>query len=290
MSLDSTDGMGTLYLVPTPIGDPRDITGRAVEVLTAADIIACEDTRNTRTLLTTLGIEHSTLISYHEHNEQSRTAQLLARLESGADIAVVSDAGTPLVNDPGFRLVSAAIDLGVRVCPLPGANAPITALIGSGLPVHHFHYLGFLPRRGAARRAALEAVRSGTATVILFEAPHRIIEMLEDVRQTLGDRRVALARNLSKQDEEFLRGPISEVVALLEVRETVRGQFTVVIAGDDDHDRSAQEARAAELIGALARHGAERHLIRDVVREVSGLPRNRVYELVTAELDRDTDL
>lgn len=287
MSQESADGAGTLYLVPTPIGDPRDITGRAIEVLTAADVIACEDTRTTRTLLDILGIEHTALLSYHEHNEQSRTVQLLARLESGADVAVVSDAGTPLVNDPGFRLVSAAIDLGIPVRPLPGANAPITALIGSGLPVHHFHYLGFLPRRGAARRAALEAVRSGTATLILFEAPHRIVEMLEDVRQTLGERRVALARNLTKPDEEFLRGPISEVVGRLEALETVRGQFTVVIAGDDSRHRSAQEAAAAELASALARHGAEPRLIRDVLREVSGLPRNQVYDLVTAELDRD---
>lgn len=283
MSQEPTDGTGTLYLVPTPIGDTRDITNRAIEVLAAADVIACEDTRNTRTLLNALGVDHHGLLSYHEHNEQSRTVQLLARLESGADVAVVSDAGTPLVNDPGFRLVSAAIDLGIPVRPLPGANAPITALIGSGLPVHHFHYLGFLPRRGAARRAALEAVRTGTATLLLFEAPHRIVEMLEDVRTTLGERRVALARNLTKTDEEFLRGPISEVIAGLEALETVRGQFTVVIEGKPDSGDHGEEAAANELIAVLLRHGVDGRAIRDVVCDVTGLSRNRAYALISAQ-------
>lgn len=288
MSREPVDAAGTLYLVPTPLGDHRDITERAKDVLATVDVIACEDTRNTRTLLNALGIEAGHLLSYHEHNEQSRTTQLLTRLEQGADVAVVSDAGTPLVNDPGFRLVSAAIDIGVTVRPLPGANAPITALIGSGLPVHQFHYLGFLPRRSAARSSALEAVRTSPATVILFEAPHRVLEMLHDVRDVLGERRIALGRNLTRSDEEFLRGTVGDVIESLEALETVRGQFTICIEGLRDGG-DADESAATELVAVLARHGADGRLIRDVVREMSGLPRNRVYDLVAAALDAGDD-
>jgi 16S rRNA (cytidine1402-2'-O)-methyltransferase len=278
-------GSGTLYLVPTPIGNPRDITLRAIDVLGQVGMIASEDTRHARSLLQPLGIQ-TRLVSYHEHNEESRGEQLLAALRAGTDIALVSDAGTPLVNDPGYRLVAAAVAEGIRVSPLPGASATTTALIGSGLPVHRFHYVGFLPRRSPARRAALEELAGLAATLIFFEAPHRMLETVRDLRAVLGDRPAALARNLSKADERFVRGPLSTVEAELAAQEVVRGQYTVVVGGAGEE--TAEEARglADRLAGALLRGGAAGRLVRDVVREVTGLPRNEVYDLVQAAESR----
>jgi 16S rRNA (cytidine1402-2'-O)-methyltransferase len=277
-------GAGTLYLVPTPIGNPGDITLRAIEVLRRSSIVASEDTRHTRTLLQPLGIE-TRLLSYHEHNEESRTQQLLAALHDGVDVALVSDAGTPLVNDPGYRLVVAAIGAGVRVCPLPGASATITALIGSGLPVHRFQYVGFLPRKPAARRAALARLKGVDASLIFFEAPHRVVETVSDMRDVLGDRPAALARNLTKADEDFVRGPLSDLAAGLAGQDTVRGQYTVVVGGAGDDGSDDARALADRLTGSLLRHGADARLTREVVREVTGMPRNWVYDRVQAALD-----
>ncbi|GLY25640.1 16S rRNA (cytidine(1402)-2'-O)-methyltransferase [Micromonospora sp. NBRC 101691] len=270
---------GTLYLVPTPIGHPGDITLRAIEVLGRVGVVASEDTRHTRRLLQSLEID-TRLLSYHDHNEESRSQQLLGLLREGTDVALVSDAGTPLVNDPGYRLVVAAVEADVPVRPLPGATASVTALIGSGLPNHQFHYVGFLPRKEAARRTALTSLRSSVATLVFFEAPHRIVAMLEDVRAVLGDRPAALARNLTKDDEEFLRGPLSELVARLDAEAVVRGQFTVVVAGAGEEPADEEHALAHRLTETLMRHGADSRLVREVVREVTGLPRNWVYEQV----------
>lgn len=270
---------GTLYLVPTPIGNPRDITLRAIDVLHRVSVVACEDTRHARSLLRPLGIETAT-ISYHDHNEESRSQQLLTALADGADVALVSDAGTPLVNDPGYRVVTAAIAAGIRVCPLPGTSAVTTALIGSGLPVHSFHYVGFLPRRTAGRQAALAGMRGIDATLIFFEAPHRILAAVRDMRDVLGDRPAALARNLTKPDEAFLRGQLSAVATELAAIATVRGQYTVIVGGADDDGSGEAPALADRLTDALLRQGAGPRLIREVVREVTGLPRNWVYERV----------
>lgn len=279
MRPDVDPDLGTLYLVPTPIGDPDDITARAVAVLTSVAAVACEDTRNTLSLIRPLGVT-ARLLSYHEHNEESRGRQLLEMLLAGDDVAVVSDAGTPLVNDPGYRLVAAAIDAGVRVRPLPGASAPVTALIGSGLPVHRFQYVGFLPRKAAARRAALADLADTAATLIFFEAPHRMLETLRDMAETLGDRQVAAARNLTRADEEFLRGPLSGVVAALAAEDPVRGQFTVVLAGKDEGDDDSAKELAGKLATAMIGHGATSRFASDVIREVTGLPRNWVYDRV----------
>jgi 16S rRNA (cytidine1402-2'-O)-methyltransferase len=270
---------GTLYLVPTPIGNPRDITLRAIDVLGRVGVVASEDTRHTYRLLQSLGIE-ARLLSYHDHNEESRSRQLIASLLDGTDVALVSDAGTPLVNDPGYRIVAAAIGEGIRVCPLPGATASVTALVGSGLPNHHFHYAGFLPRKEAARQATLAGLRAISATLIFFEAPHRIVATLTDVREVFGDRKAALGRNLSKDDEEFLRGPLSDLITALDAEQVVRGQFTVVVAGADEEAADEARALADRLVEAMLRHGGQGRLVRDVVREVTGLPRNWVYERV----------
>jgi 16S rRNA (cytidine1402-2'-O)-methyltransferase len=184
---------GTLYLVPTPIGHPDDITLHALAVLRRVPVVAAEDTRHTRSLLRDHDVDLGSrrLVSYHDHVEESRSAALLAVLRGGEDVALVSDAGTPLVNDPGYRIVTGAIAEGIPVRPLPGASATITALVGSGLPVHRFHYLGFLPRKSAARRADLGRVRDVDATLIMFEAPHRILDTLGDMLDVLGDRPAA---------------------------------------------------------------------------------------------------
>jgi len=266
---------GTLYLVPTPIGNPGDITLRAIEVLRAVAVIAAEDTRNARTLLRPLQID-TRLVSYHDHNEESRTGQLVDRLRAGEDVALISDAGTPMVNDPGYRLVTAAIEADLRVVPLPGANAPISALVGSGLPVHRFCYAGFLPRKAAARQAALGRLRGVDATLIFFEAPHRLAEMVADLALVLGDRRAALARSISKPDELFRRGLLPDLAAELATEE-VRGQYTVVVAGAEETSSELDPHRLAEV---LIGNGADPRLTRAVVQQLTGLPRNQVYELV----------
>jgi 16S rRNA (cytidine1402-2'-O)-methyltransferase len=283
---DAAPGAGTLYLVPTPIGNPRDISLRAIDVLRQVGIVASEDTRHARSLLQPLGIE-TRLLSYHDHNEESRSRQLLDALRSGVDVALVSDAGTPLLNDPGYRVVTAAIADGIRVCPLPGPSATITALIGSGLPSHRFHYVGFLPRRSAARRAVLAQLRGLPDSLVFFEAPHRLVETLQDMHDVLGDRPAALARNLTKADEEFIRGRLSAVAAELAGREVVRGQYTVVVGGGADEALGDAQALADRLTDVLLRHGAGSRLARDVVRDVTGLPRNWVYERVRLAEERE---
>lgn len=269
---------GTLYLVPTPIGNPDDITARAVDVLGRVHVVAAEDTRHARSLLAPLGID-TRVVSYHDHNERQRGPQLLDTLRAGQDVAMISDAGMPLVNDPGFRLVSAAIAAGVRVTPLPGPSATITALVGSGLPVHRFHYVGFLARKAAARRGELARLRGIDASLIFFEAPHRIVETLEDMRAVLGDRPAALARNLTKADEAFLRGTLAEVTGQLAAGD-VRGQYTVVVGADPAAATDDANALATRLIEAMLRRGASARLTREVVQDVTGLPRNQVYQQV----------
>ncbi|MEO7288229.1 MAG: 16S rRNA (cytidine(1402)-2'-O)-methyltransferase [Jatrophihabitantaceae bacterium] len=272
---------GTLYLVPTPIGNPRDLSQRAIDVLGQVGVIAAEDTRHARSLLQPLGIG-TRLLSYHDHNEESRTPQLLDLLAGGTDVALVSDAGTPMVNDPGYRVVLAAIAGGFRVCPLPGPSAALTGLIGSGLPVHSFHYAGFLPRRSAARQASLRRLAELAATLIFFEAPHRLAEMLEDLQAVLGDRPAALARNLTKRGEQFQRGTLSELIARLAEQDTVRGEYTVIVSGNDQQLGDEAQAQADRIIQVLLDNGASGRLVRDAVRELTGLPRNWVYERVQA--------
>lgn len=273
-----------MYLVPTPIGNPRDITLRAIDVLQEVAIVAAEDTRHARSLLQPLGID-TRLLSYHDHNEESRGRQLLAALRAGEDVAVISDAGTPLVNDPGFRLVTAAIEEGFPVRPLPGASAVLTALIGSGLPVNRFQYVGFLPRRSAARRAALQRLERIDASLIFFEAPHRLPEALEDVYGVLGDRLAALAVNLTKPDEQIRRDRLSNLVQELAAQDVVRGQYTIVVAGatgpgapEDTAERAG--ALADQLAAALLGRGVSTRVTREVIQEVTGLPRNQVYDRV----------
>ncbi len=219
---------GTLYVVATPIGNLEDITYRAVRILKEVDLIACEDTRESRKLLGHYGIE-TRAVSYHEHNEAEKAVELVERLQGGQSIALISDAGTPLVSDPGYRLVEHAAAAGIPVVPVPGASAALAALAASGLPTDSFRFAGFLPAKASQRRRALEEIRDETATVIWYETPHRILETLQDMVDTLGARPMVLARELTKLHEEFLRGTPALIRAELEARPSIRGEMTLIV-------------------------------------------------------------
>jgi len=222
-------GAGTLYLVGTPIGNLEDITLRALRVLKEVDLIACEDTRHTIQLLDHYGIEKMT-VSYHEHNELTRAAELIVHLEQGDNIAMVSDAGMPGVSDPGYRLIALAVRHHIKVVPVPGASAFLSALVASGLPTDSFRFSGFLPAKQGARRTLLEAIRQSPRTQIFYEAPHRIVETLEDVVELLGpDRHIVVAREVTKLHEEFLRGRAEDLLATLKHRGDVKGEITLLI-------------------------------------------------------------
>jgi 16S rRNA (cytidine1402-2'-O)-methyltransferase len=237
-----------LYLVGTPIGNLEDITLHALRVLKEVDVIACEDTRQTQKLLNHYAITTRT-ISYHEHNEMTRAAELVKEMQEGASIALVTDAGMPGISDPGFRLISLAILHHLPVVPIPGASAFLAALVASGLPTDSFRFSGFLPAKRGERRAALEAIKDSPRTQIFYEAPHRIVEALADVVGVLGNsRQVVIAREVTKLHEEFLRGHAGEVLETLKARDGVKGEITLLIAKpEESHARGAADAPSARL-------------------------------------------
>jgi 16S rRNA (cytidine1402-2'-O)-methyltransferase len=220
---------GKLYLVATPIGNPEDITLRAIKVLRRVDIIAAEDTRRAKRLLARYRIK-APLTSFFEHNEPTKKEALIRRLDEGHDIALISDAGTPGVSDPGFRLIKQAIEQGIEVITLPGPSAHVAALVVSGLPTDSFHFFGFLPPKGAKRNKRLEEMRELRGTTILYEAPHRLLRTLQDIKECCGERQIVVARELTKTYEEVIRGEITEVLEGLKKRK-IRGEITLVVAG-----------------------------------------------------------
>ena len=235
-----------LYLVATPIGNLEDITLRALRVLKGVDLIACEDTRQTQKLLNHYGITTRT-ISYHEHNEMTKAAELVVDLEGGAKIALVTDAGMPGISDPGFRLTSLAIRHHVPVIPIPGASAFLAALVASGLPTDSFRFSGFLPAKRGERRTLLESVSNSPRTQVFYEAPHRVLEALQDVIEVLGpERHVVVAREVTKLHEEFLRGRAAEILEILKSRGNVKGEITLLIAkADETTSQPLTDARAS---------------------------------------------
>jgi 16S rRNA (cytidine1402-2'-O)-methyltransferase len=223
-----------LYLVATPIGNLEDITLRAVRVLKEADLIVCEDTRQTQKLLNHYGITTRTS-SYHEHNEMTRAAELVLELESGARVALVTDAGMPGISDPGFRLISLSIRHHVPVVPIPGASAFLAALVASGLPTDSFRFSGFLPPKSGQRRQLLESIKTSPRTQVFYEAPHRVTEAVEDIVEILGgERQLVIAREVTKMYEEFLRGRASEVLERLKARGDIKGEITLLIGKAED--------------------------------------------------------
>jgi 16S rRNA (cytidine1402-2'-O)-methyltransferase len=242
-----------LYLISTPIGNLEDITLRAIRVLKQADLIACEDTRQTLKLLNRYGINTPT-ISYHEHNEAARAAELVEKLAQGSRIAVVTDAGTPGISDPGFRLVSLAIERGLPVVPIPGPAAFVSALVGAGLPVESFSFRGFLSPKTGARRRELEQVRNSMQTEVFYEAPHRIAATLEDALAVLGpERRIVVARELTKIHEEFLRGTTAQVLDVVQSRGEMKGEIVFMIGPAEAGKNAAPTISIRDRIEQLMR-------------------------------------
>jgi 16S rRNA (cytidine1402-2'-O)-methyltransferase len=246
-------GTGVLYVVATPIGNMGDISARAREILAGVGAVAAEDTRHSGRLLRELGLERP-LISLHEHNERARLGELIARLRGGESIALVSDAGTPLVSDPGYLLVAAAIEAGILVSPVPGANAAIAALSASGLPCERFSFEGFLPARAAARRRRLAELAAEPRTLVLYEAPHRLVECLDDLVAACGEnRRACIAREITKRFETFYRGSLGELAARAKSdADLARGEAVILVEGVPDAEPTA--AQLDETLAVLLRH------------------------------------
>lgn len=276
---NTAERRGCLYLVGTPIGNLEDITVRALRILREADQIACEDTRHTQKLLTHYDI-HKPLVSYHEHNELTRAPELVMAMEQGQQIALVSDAGMPLVSDPGYRLVTLCLRHHVPVVPIPGPSALLAALSASGLPNEEFLFAGFLPARSGERRRALEHLRIEDRTIIFYETPHRIEECLADVLEILGDRPACLAREVTKLHEEFRRGKLSELVASLEAQ-PARGEITLLI-GPPEANSAAQADTAqglADRVEELIRQAKlDRKEALKLAAKERGLTRRAAYE------------
>jgi len=276
-----------LYLVATPIGNLDDITLRALRVLQSVDRIACEDTRQTQKLLNHFDIRTPT-VSYHMHNEGPRTDELLAELNQGARIAVVSDAGTPGIADPGAPLVAAAIAAGISVYPIPGANAAISALIASGLSTEQFLFHGFLPAKAGQRKTALEALERNGATHIFYEAPHRILDTLADIEAVFGaNQHIVIARELTKLHEEFLRGAVGELHAQLTARPAIRGEIVLLLAPDAPSGTAAQTLSVAQEVAALMKSEAlnEKDALKRIARE-RGIGKSEAYRELQREQNR----
>ncbi len=283
---ENTNGRGAsgtgslLYLVATPIGNLEDITLRALRVLKEVDLIACEDTRQTLKLLSHYGIQ-TRLVSYHEHNEMTKAAELMVDLEGGAKIALVTDAGMPGISDPGFRLIALAIRHHVPVVPIPGASAFLAALVASGLPTDSFRFSGFLPAKAAQRRKLLESVKESPRTQVFYEAPHRLLETLANVVEVLGnDRHVVVAREVTKIHEEFLRGRAGEILEQLKARGDVKGEITLLIAKEESQEPKAESRsisiaqRVREIIAA--ENADEKTALKKVAKE-RGIGKSEAY-------------
>jgi len=285
---------GTLYIVATPIGNLEDITHRALRVLREVELIACEDTRRTITLLNHFGIKTRT-ISYHEHNERERAAELAKLLEAGKSVAIVSDAGTPLISDPGFRIVNTAIERGIMVVPIPGPTAFVAALVASGLPSDQFFFAGFLPAGANARRAHLEDLAAIPATLVFYEAPHRIAATLGDALDVLGNRKAAVARELTKIHEEIVGGNLGELAETFSQGPSRRGEIVLLISGVGKSASNAPESTgepelsSANLVGRVRQLESEgldsRTALKKAAREL-GFKRAEAYRLIVAQKNR----
>lgn len=279
---------GRLFVVATPLGNLQDLSPRAVATLRAVALVACEDTRRTRPLLRGHGITTPTT-SFFEHNERFKGEAILAALREGKDVALVSDAGTPGISDPGFRLVREAREEGLTVLPVPGPSAVVTALSVSGLPTDRFLFVGFLPSRSRARRVAIEELRDVRATLVLYESPQRVVACLSDLVEGLGDRRAFLCREATKLHEEYRGGCLSEIRDALESRDAVRGEIVLVVAGAGGAAGSTTPPAPAEPVTAfVARRVAEGLTRRAAAKEAArlyGLPAREVYRLTLAEED-----
>jgi len=267
-------------VVATPIGHLEDITLRAIRTLKQVDLIAAEDTRHTKRLLAAHQIENH-LISYHEHNEQQRTAELIDRLENGAAIALVSDAGTPTVSDPGYRLVEAAAARRIPIVPIPGVSAAIAALSVAGLPTDSFTFVGFPPRKKAKRQQQLQQLANLTQTLVFYQSPRRVLKFLTEVKEAFGDRPAVLARELTKLHEEIIRGPLTRILEQVEQRPEIKGECTLLVGGAEGPEPTPQDLDTA-IADALARSDQTLSgLAKDLARRF-GVPRKVIYDKALA--------
>jgi 16S rRNA (cytidine1402-2'-O)-methyltransferase len=277
---DATHKNGHLYLVATPIGNLEDITVRALRVLGEVDLIACEDTRHTAKLLHHYGINKPTL-SYHQHNEASRAAELLERLEEGINLALVTDAGTPLISDPGQRLVSLCLERRIPVIPIPGPSAVIAALTASGLPAEEFVFVGFLPSRPNERRKVLAELAHENRMLALYEAPHRLVDTLSDALQHLGRRQAVIAREITKAHEEFLRGDLAELLVQVQQR-PVRGEITLIIGPPSHGTHEGEQLCVSPLHERVEQIMREQHVDRKAALKLAarerGLTKREAYK------------
>jgi 16S rRNA (cytidine1402-2'-O)-methyltransferase len=279
---------GTLYVVATPIGNLEDITLRAVRVLKEADLIACEDTRHTAKLLSHYGIDRPT-VSYHEHNEAARAEELVAKLEQGLNVAQVSDAGMPGISDPGYRVIRLAIERGVTVVPIPGPSALVAALAASGLPTDSFQFLGFLPAKSGQRRTTLEGLRHAEHTTVVYEAPHRIEETMNDILELLGaERPVVLARELTKMHEEFLRGTAAQVLQRMQER-PLKGEMTLLIGkGAAQETQAAVKDIAQRLEEIMREQKLDEKAGLKILAKERGISKSEVYREVQRRRNRQS--
>ncbi len=279
--------IGDLYVVTTPIGNMEDITLRALKTLGQVDLVAAEDTRHTGRLLAYHDIKNN-LISYHEHNEEARTPVLIHRLKTGSSVALVTNAGTPAVSDPGYRLVKAAIANDIRVIPIPGVSAVITAISAAGLPTDSFIFSGFPARKKSKRIEQLKALAKENRTLIFYESPGRILTLMEEIINVMGDRYCVLCREMTKLHEEFLRGILSEIMNILRERPAVKGECTLLVKGREENNEVSPDVVRAELIKGLAENGSKLSEVSKTVAQKYGLPKNKVYE-AALKLKRKVD-
>ncbi|WP_020586843.1 16S rRNA (cytidine(1402)-2'-O)-methyltransferase [Desulfobacter curvatus] len=276
---------GTLYIVATPLGNLEDMTFRAVRILKEADLIAAEDTRHSKKLLAHYGITTPT-IACHEYNEIAKTHDLIQRLENGTSIALISDAGTPLISDPGYRLVSQAGEKGILIVPVPGCNAAITGLSASGLPTDAFVFLGFAPKKQGRLDSFLNDAAHHKATLIFYESPRRVIRLISSSITAFGDRQACLARELTKQYEEFVRGPLSSILSTLKARETIKGECVLLIKGADEQPVGL----STEQMEAMIMDGLNQNMrTGELAKKIAGLancPKSRVYDMILALKNR----
>ncbi len=267
---------GKLYIVSTPIGNLEDITNRAVRTLKEVDIIACEDTRVTKKLLNYLSVTKP-MQSYHEHNETEKSIEVVNELLKGKNIALVSDAGTPGISDPGYRLIKLASESGIEVLTIPGPCAAISALSISGLPTSSFTFIGFAPRTEKKRKDFLEEIKNYPQTNIFYESPYRALKTLKSIQQVFGDRNCSVSRELTKIYEETIRGKLSEVISILEKKEKIKGEFTIVVEGHNTNFSNTQIDIEPELI-KLKKQGKS---LKEAVTEICGIykvQKNEVYK------------
>ncbi len=273
-----TEIIGVLYVVATPIGNRADITLRALDILREVDLIAAEDTRKSGSLLAYYQIKNR-LISFHEHNEKKRTPELIGKLLDGMTIALVSNAGTPLVSDPGYRLIEAAIANKITVTPIPGVTAATAAMSVSGLPTDSFVFIGFAPKKKGKRLKFLTELSTESRPLIFYESPKRILSLMEEIISCMGDRNAMLAREMTKLHEEFVRGTVSQILKTIRSRSTLKGECTLLVSGRQALEQIDPEIVKTEIKAALQNGRNKLSKIARTVAEKYGLPKNEVYDL-----------